>query len=213
MLENPPLDLFEEYSEYLTLPHPLHILNSQDPWAVLIGLACAAHCTDAAVNKMLPNFLKVFPDYKSVAGKTKDDLVPLMPGISHSGNKADYILNWAKYLEEHNGDFQPTIAELTSIKGIGRTTAGILLYTVKGVDEAIPLDVHALRILDRLDWFKPTKNAEVREKQLLPLIPQGKRFKTFTILTQHGRNICHARAPKCGQCKFKAACNFYLTGT
>lgn len=211
MLENPPIHLFDRYAAYMAMPHPLQILNtSKDPWSTCLALISAAHCTDAAVNKMLPNFLKVYPDYKSVAGKTKEDLIPLLPGISHSGNKAEYILNWAKYLNDSNGMADMSIAALTKVKGIGRKTAGILQFTVSGIDEALPLDVHCLRILDRLDWFKPTKNADVREKQLLPLIPIGKRFQTFTILTQHGRHVCGALQPKCSVCLFKDVCAFQL---
>jgi endonuclease III len=72
-----------------------------------------------------------------------------------------------------------------------------------------PLPAHALRILDRLGWFPATKNAEVREKQLLPWIPVGKRFNTFYILTQHGRNVCGAKLAKCGECKLNAKCAFH----
>lgn len=207
-LSKPPIDLLELYNDYLQLKHPLDVLATKDPWKVAVGLVLAAHCSDAAVNKVAPGFFKQFPNWKSVLGKTRDDLIPFLPGISHTGNKSDYIINWANYLEAHGGDIEPTIDALTQIKGFGRKTAGILLFTVKGIDEAIPLDTHALRILDRLGWFPTTKNPDVREKQLLPWIPTGRRFATFTILTQHGRHICGAKIAQCGECKLRPRCAF-----
>lgn len=213
MIENPPVQLFAQYPEYLNLKHPLDAMASGDIWITTLSLVMAANCTDKMVNKVLPKFLTVFPTWKQALGKTRDDLVPLMPGISHSGNKAEYILLFAQYLETHEGKLPATVAELTELKGFGRKTAGILLHVISGNDEAIPLDIHALRIMDRLDWFKATKNPLVREKQLLPLIPEGKRFNTFTVLTQHGRQVCHSRNPECNRCKFQPACGYYKTIT
>ena len=210
---NPPIELLKQYPAYLTLKHPLDAMGSGKVWDTAVALIMAANCTDKVVNKTLPLFLQTFPTWKEALGKTRDDLVPNMPGISHSGNKAEYILLFANYLEAHNGTLPATVAELTELKGFGRKTAGILLHVISGNDEAIPLDIHALRILDRLAWFPVTKNPLVREKQLLPLVPVGERFNTFTILTQHGRNICHARNPQCGDCKLKSSCEFYRTIT
>jgi endonuclease-3 len=206
---NPPIDLLSRYDEYLVLKHPLQVLETKDPWRVGCGLVLAAHCSDAAVNKAAPGFFSQYPDWKSVTGKTRNDLIPFLPGISHSGNKSDYIINWADYLEAHGGNIEPTIEALTQVKGFGRKTAGILLFIVKGIDEAIPLDTHALRILDRLGWFPATKNPEVRQKQLLPWTSIGRRFATFTILTQHGRHVCGAKAAKCGECQLSAKCAFF----
>jgi endonuclease III len=208
VIANPPVALLELYTDYLLLKHPLDVLSSKDPWRTACGLVLAAHCSDAAVNKITSGFFKQYPKFGSVLVKTRDDLIPLLPGISHSGNKSDYIINWANYMAAHEGDMETTITALTQVKGVGRKTAGILLYTVKGIDEALPLDTHALRILDRLGWFPATKNSEVREKQMLPLIPEGRRFATFTILTQHGRWVCGAKSPQCEVCKLKDSCQF-----
>ena len=177
MIDQPPIQLLEQFPEYLTLKHPLDAMSSGDTWSVTLSLIMAANCTDKMVNKVLPKFLSAYPTWKQALGKTRDDLVPLMPGISHSGNKAEYILLFAQYLETHDGQLPATVAELTELKGFGRKTAGILLHVISGNDEAIPLDIHALRILERLDWFKATKNPLVREKQLLPLIPKRKPAK------------------------------------
>ena len=184
----PPLDLLERYGAYVSLRHPLDVLETGDPWRIGCGLILAAHCTDAAVNKAGPGFFKEIPDWKTILGKTRNELIPMLPGISHSGNKADYILNWANYLNIQGGAIDSTVAGLTRVKGIGRKTAAIILFTVKGIDEGIPLDTHALRVLDRLGWFPTTNSPNLKERQLLPWVPRGRRYTTFTILTQHGRH-------------------------
>jgi len=202
------VESLQQYSEYLALKHPLDALTSGKAWDSAVGLIMSANCSDRMVNKVLPNFLIKFPTWVDALGMTKDDLVPVMPGISHSGNKAEYILLYAAYLEQHHGRLPTTVAELTELKGFGRKTAGILLHVLQGNNDAIPLDIHALRVLDRLGWFPATKNPAVREKQLLQWVPKGQRFDTFVILTQHGRKVCHSASPDCSGCKLQSTCSF-----
>ena len=206
-----PLDLVDIYGDYLDCRHPLDALASKDPWRIGVALVLAAHCSDAAMNKATPNFLQHYPTWREALNTTRTDIIPFIPGISHSGNKSDYIANWANYLSARDGQIEPSIEALTRIKGFGRKTAGIVLYTVNGIDEVLPLDTHALRIFDRLGWLPETKNAQVREKQLLPHVPPGRRFKTFLVLTQHGRRVCEACAPQCSSCKLQRCCRYFMS--
>lgn len=203
------LSQLDQYAGYLQLRHPLTILEeTREPWPIGVATILSAHCTDAAVNQAAPGFLQNFPAPDSVIGKTRDNLIRWLPRISHRGIKSDYILNWASYLVERNGDIEPCIDGLTRIKGIGRKTAAIILYRVKGIEEGLPLDTHALRVLDRLGWLPQTRNPSVREKQLLVIVPEGRRHRLHLILTHHGRQVCHARIPDCDACKLRDACNF-----
>ena len=205
------LDLWpqlDQYAGYVQLPHPLTIFEeTRDPWPIGVAIILSAHCTDAAVNHATPGFLRNFPAPDSVVGKVRDDLIPWLPRISHRGLKSDYLLNWARYLVERKGDIEPSIAALTCIKGIGRKTASLILYRVKGIEEGFPLDTHALRVLDRLAWLPETKNPSVREKQLLKIVPEGQRHRLHLILTHHGRQVCHAQMPSCDSCKLRTVCN------
>lgn len=199
----------DQYAGYLQLRHPLTILEkTHDPWPIGVATILSAHCTDGAVNRTMPRFLQNFPTPDSVVGKARNHLVRWLRGISQGGVKSDYILGWASYLRERNGEIEPSIDALTRIRGIGRKTAAIILYRVKGLDEGLPLDIHALRVLDRLGWFPKTKNPFVREKQLLPIIPEGRRHRLHLILTHHGRLVCHAQKPDCDACKLRSVCNF-----
>jgi len=202
------LQRLEQYPEYRGLRHPLDVLATpQGPWPVGAGVILAAHCVDATVNRALPGFLKEFPTPESALGKTVADLVAHLPGISHTGRKAEYLIGWARYLVAHCGDIETSIKALRQVRGIGRKSAALILYGAKGIDAGIPMDTHAMRVLERLGWFPATRNTAVREKQLLAEVPEGHRHRLFLALTHHGRRICRAQHPECGQCRLRGECN------
>lgn len=197
----------EEYPEYVGLRHPLDVLASPHvPWEVGAGVILSANCSDAAVNRALPKFLAAFPTPDSARVATVNSILPHLPGISHRGHKAEYLIAWAKYLVERGGDVGESVQALTRVRGIGRKTAALILYRIKAIDEGMPLDTHALRVLDRLGWFPPTRNPVVREKQLLKEIRVGHRHRLFLSLTHHGRRICLAHDPKCSECRLHDEC-------
>ena len=197
----------EEYPEYVGLRHPLDVLASpHGPWEVGAGVILSANCSDAVVNRVLPKFHTAFPTPESARIATVDAIVPLLAGISHRGHKAEYLIVWAKYLVELGGDLGESVEALTQVRGIGRKSAALILYRIKGIDEGMPLDTHALRVLDRLGWFPATRNPAVREKQLLKEFPVGHRHRLFLSLTHHGRRICLAHDPKCSECRLHDEC-------
>jgi len=197
----------EEYPEYAGLPHPLDVLASAHaPWEVGAGVVLSADCADAIVNRTLPQFLAAFPSPDSARVATVKAIVPHLRGISHRGHKAEYLIAWAKYLLERGGDIGDSVQTLTQVRGIGRKTAALILHRIKGIDEGMPLDTHALRVLDRLGWFPPTRNPAVRERQLLKEVPAGHRHRLFLSLTHHGRQVCLARSPRCSECRLRDGC-------
>jgi len=205
---NDKITILNQYSEYLELKHPLHMLEeTKDPWAISAAVILAGHCTDAAVNKVMPKLLETFPTPESILKEnvTKDQIIALLPGISHSGNKSDYLKNVANVLVNNNHQFEANLDKITEISGIGRKTGTIVLYRCYGSDQGFPLDTHCLRVLERLGWYKSTKPKPL-EKALMADFPEGTRNKTHIILTQLGRNICHPKNPKCDICKLATSC-------
>ncbi len=197
----------EEYPEYVGLQHPLDVLATpHGPWEVGAGVILSANCSDEAVNRALPKFLAVFPTPDSVGVATVSAIVLLLPGISHRGHKAEYLIAWAKYLVERGSDVGESLQSLTQVRGIGRKSAALILHRIKGIDDGMPLDTHALRVLDRLGWFPVTRNPAVREKQLLQQVPVGDRYRLFLSLTHHGRRICVSCNPKCDECRLRGEC-------
>ncbi len=201
------LKRIEEYPDYVDLRHPLDVLaKSREPWEVGAGVILSANCSDPVVNRVLPQFLQAFPTPDIIRMATVKAIVPLLPGISHRGHKAEYLIAWARHLVEQEGDIGDSVQALTEVRGIGRKSASLILQRIKGIDEGMPLDIHALRVLERLGWFPATRNPAVREKQLLREVPDGHRYGLFLSLTHHGRQICLAREPKCNACRLQDEC-------
>jgi len=192
------------------MKNPLHMLDeSKDPWALASAVILAGHCTDASVNKVMPGLLAAFPTPESILkdGVTKEQIVALLPGISHSGNKAGYLQNVAQVLVANNHQFEDDLEKITEISGIGRKTGTIVLYRCYGSDHGFPLDTHCLRIFERLGWYGSAKPKPL-EKALMADFPAGTRNRAYTILTHLGRNICHPKNPKCEECKLAPDCNW-----
>ena len=144
----------EEYPDYVGFRHPLNVLAfPHGPWEVGAGVILSADCADATVNRTLPRFLALFPTPESVRAVTVNAIVPHLQGISHRGHKAQYLIAWSKYLLERGGDVGDSVQTLTQVHGVGRKSAALILYRIKGIDEGMPLDTHALRVLDRLGWY------------------------------------------------------------
>lgn len=199
---------------YLAMPHPLDIINSpqKTPWSVSVAVILSGHCTDAAVNKVLPGFLTRFPDAESFVAQAPDkgSVVALLPGISHSGNKAGYIEGVARYLVDQGRNFENSLDKITEINGIGRKTGSIILHYCHGNTEGFPLDTHCLRVLERLGWFEAAKPKPL-EKKLLESFSGIDRFNAHLILTMHGRTTCKAAKPDCANCQISRHCKFFST--
>lgn len=206
----PNIETLRKYEEYLKAPHPLHILEkSQNPWEVALAVMLSGHCTDAAVNKVIVQLITRFPTPASILEDcvTKDSIIALIPGISHSGSKADYAINIAKYLVMHNNQFENSLEKITEITGIGRKTGTLVLFRCYGSDFGFPLDTHCLRVLERLGWYTSTKPKPL-EKALMKDFAEGTRHEAHIILTQLGRTICRPKDPKCGECRLLQHCKF-----
>ena len=195
------------YKDYLVQRHPLHKLEeTRDPWAIVASVILSGNTTDAAENKVMDGFLARYPTPASIRGATRDEVIPLLPGIAHNGSKTDYLKNIAEVLVERG--MPDTMEALTAVTGIGRKTAAIVLYRVHGKDLGFPLDTHCLRVLDRLGWYPEARKPKSLEKALLTDFPEGTRHASHLILTHHGRTVCQALKPACDGCKLRAFCTY-----
>lgn len=205
-----PEEIIFLHKEYLKYTHPLFILeSSKDPYVIGTAVILSANTTDNAVNKVIDNLIHIYPTPESIVKTTRDDIVPLLPGIAHSGNKSDYIRNWAQYiitLKSQKKNISNDIKELTAIKGIGRKTAAIIIFRVHNIETGFPLDTHCLRILDRLKWY-PSSNPKTLEKQILKDFT--KPHAAHIILTHHGRNVCKPKNPICSECHYSEYCSYF----
>ncbi len=174
-------------------------LNFTTPFELLIATILAAQCTDERINKVTKN---LFIKYAGPANYLAVDISELEEDIRSTGfyrNKAKSVVACCKTLiEEHNGEPPGTVEELTKLPGVGRKTANIVLANSMGIP-AIGVDTHTVRVPNRLGLIN-TKAPDKIEAKLCELLPREKWHRSNLLIQWHGRYICQAKKPVCGQC-------------
>lgn len=195
----------------IVVKHPLEALDesNHEPWSVGCAVILSANTTDAAVNKILPTFLIRYPTPEAyIATYNKEQVIATLPAINHNAVKAGYLHNWAECLVKEG--CPRDIESLQRIQGIGYKSACIIIHGVYGISAGLPLDTHALRIVQRTGWVKFSNNPEAIAKRLIAAsIPVNRAYDVFAILTTHGRNICTTPKPKCNICKWQTNCTYF----
>lgn len=187
-------------------------LDFTTPFELVVAVMLSAQCTDERVNKTTP---ALFKECKTIEDFANIDIKKLEKIIHPCGfykNKAKNIKLCAKQvLELHNGQVPNTMEELTSLAGVGRKSANVILLEVFGIAEGIAVDTHAKRI-SNLTGLSKEKTPEKIEQDLIKIIPKSYLKVANHLLVYHGRNTCVARNPKCEKCCIKHLCeNFLLT--
>ena len=182
-------------------------LDFTTPFELVVAVMLSAQCTDERVNKTTP---ALFKECKTIEDFANIDIKKLEKIIHPCGfykNKAKNIKLCAKQvLELHNGQVPNTMEELTSLAGVGRKSANVILLEVFGIAEGIAVDTHAKRI-SNLTGLSKEKTPEKIEQDLIKIIPKSYLKVANHLLVYHGRNTCVARNPKCKKCCIKHLCN------
>jgi endonuclease-3 len=180
-------------------------LDFKDPLQLLIATILAAQCTDERVNQVTKD---LFKKYRQASDYARADLETLEGEIRSTGffrNKAKSIMGCGQALvEKFNGQVPRTLEELTSLPGVGRKTANIILGNAFG-QQAIAVDTHVKRVTHRLGWAK-SEDPDKIEFELMEVIPQNRWTLACHQLVFHGRNICVAKKPKCSICPVNKLC-------
>lgn len=180
-------------------------LDYNDPLQLLIATILSAQCTDARVNMVTPKLFSRFRSLKDFADADITELEKMIRSTGFYRNKAKNIKACCKALiENHKGVIPESVEELSELPGVGRKTANVVLGNVFGVPSMV-VDTHVTRITNLLKLAKGA-NAVDLEKQLMEVI-EKKHWVMFShLLISHGRTICIARRPKCGDCKLSNLC-------
>ena len=180
-------------------------LNFDGPFELLIGCILSAQCTDKRVNEVTPGLFKKYPTPHEFS---KADQTALEQDIHSCGfyrAKAKSILNCSKALvEEYDGGVPKTMDELTKLAGVGRKTANVVLGNYFGIPGII-VDTHIKRLSTRLGLTSNSDPTKI-EYDLNELIPHKKWTIFSNSLGDHGRTVCHARKPLCGECMISHLC-------
>jgi endonuclease-3 len=179
------------------------------PYQLLVAVILSAQCTDKRVNIITPPFFKVFPDAQSLADASVDQVFELIKSCSYPNNKAKNLIGMARTLvHEFKGVVPSDIDELQKMPGVGRKTANVIASVVFNLP-AMAVDTHVFRVSNRIGLTVNSRTPLETEKQLVKYIPEEKLAIAHHGLILHGRYVCVARKPKCGECGIKDYCKYY----
>ncbi len=181
-------------------------LNFSTPLELLVATILAAQCTDERVNKVTK---ALFRKYKTAEDYAKADLEELEKDIKPTGFyrvKAKHLKECCKMLaQEYNSEVPMDIDELTRLPGVARKTANLVLSNAFGINQGIAMDTHVRRLSKRLG-LSGEKQIDKMERDLMELVPKEKWFDFTYLIVAHGRKVCTARNPGCGECVLKGLC-------
>src|SRR5260370_6702912 len=180
-------------------------LRHDNPLQLLIATILSAQCTDVRVNKVTPALFARYPDARAFADADQAELETLIRSTGFFRNKATNIRACCKTIvEKHGGQVPRTMEELVPLPGVGRKTANVILGNAFDVP-GIPVDTHVGRLSRRMGLTKHADPVKV-ETDLMGLIPKDAWTMFGHRMIFHGRQVCHARKPKCEDCVLKKIC-------
>jgi endonuclease III len=181
-------------------------LEFTNPFELVAATILSAQCTDKRVNMVMPKFHKAFPNPKAVANAELADIEDVIRTTGFYHQKAKSLKSMATdIVEKFGGKVPDTMEELTTLRGVGRKTANVVLGDAFGKAEGIAVDTHVTRLSGRLGLTKESDPVKI-ERDLMELAKPSQRTLTSHVLILHGRNICDARKPKCSECVVAAYC-------
>lgn len=181
-------------------PEPKTALNFTSPFEMLVATILSAQTTDAHVNKVTEKLFRKYRTVEDYAGASLETLRKDISSINFYNNKAKNIHNSAGIIVEKFGSKVPdTMEELTTLPGVARKTANIVLSNAYGINEGIAVDTHVKRLSQRLGLTKNEDPVKI-EKDLMENTPRTDWGNISHLLIFHGRTICQAKRPNHGEC-------------
>ncbi len=174
---------------------------------LLCAVVLSAQCTDKRVNSVTPGLFSEYPDAYAMAKAEPEDILRHISSVSYPNAKASHLVSMArKIVGDFGGEVPQTLDSLTSLPGVGRKTANVML-AVAFNKAAMPVDTHVFRVSHRLQLV--TKSADTPEKverQLVKLIPSDILSRAHHWLLLHGRYVCTSRKAHCEKCDIAQYC-------
>jgi endonuclease-3 len=181
-------------------------LEFSNAYELVSATILSAQCTDKRVNMVMPEFRKAFPNVKSLANAEPADIEDVIKTTGFYRQKAKSLKSMAsEIVERFGGQVPDTMEELVTLRGVGRKTANVVLGDAFGKAEGIAVDTHVTRLSGRLGLTEHSDPEKI-ERDLMVLAKPSQWTLTAHCLILHGRAICDARKPKCGQCVVAEYC-------
>lgn len=181
-------------------------LRHEGPFQLLTATILSAQCTDERVNLVTPTLFARYPTPEALAAARPQDVERIIQSCGFYRAKTKSLLGMARGLTERfQGEVPRTMEELTSLPGVGRKTANVVLGTAFGIASGVVVDTHVQRIVRRLG-LTDAKTPEAIEADLMALLSKREWVNFSHRLIHHGRRICTARKPRCPECPLLKVC-------
>jgi endonuclease-3 len=185
-------------------------LHYTNPLELLVAVVLSAQCTDKRINQVTPALFKRFPDAKSLAESSVEEIFSYIRSVSYPNNKAKHLLGLGqKITDQFAGEVPETMEDLQSLPGVGRKTANVIASVIYN-QPAMAVDTHVFRVSQRLGLVPKTANTPLKvEMALIKHLPDEVIATAHHWLILHGRYVCLARTPQCAKCTITHFCAFY----
>ena len=184
---------------------PRSELNFRTPYELVVSVSLSAQCTDKKVNETTPALFREYPSFKALARAKVSKVEEIIRPINYYRTKAKNIIAMAaKVTDTFGGSLPHTHEELTTLPGVGRKTANVVLGELK-IQPCIPVDTHVFRVARRLG-LASGKTPEKVEMELQHAFKPARWYEVHHWFITHGRRVCKAQRPDCTACKISTLC-------
>ncbi len=182
-------------------------LDYEDPWQLLVATVISAQTTDENVNRVTPELFERYPTAAALAEADPEEVEKILYSTGFFRQKtASAIALSQDLVDRYGGEVPRDLDELTTLRGVGRKTASVVLAEVWG-DPAIAVDTHVKRLSRRLGLTDDTDPAKI-EARLMDLLPRHRWSGVSMRFIQFGRDVCTARRPECWHCELADRCPY-----
>jgi endonuclease III len=189
-----------------TYPDARCALEYGTAYQLLCATILSAQCTDVRVNLVTPTLFSRYPTPFELARAEPADVEEIIKSTGFFRNKAKSLIGMAQaVVADHGGAIPRTMDELRRLPGVGRKTANVVLGNAYNINEGVTVDTHVTRLCGLLGLSREQDPVKI-EQELMHLFPQEDWGLLSHLLIFHGRQICIARRPRCGDCGLSRLC-------
>ena len=186
-----------------------HPLDYNSRYELIVMVVLSAQDSDRHINQIAPDFFKAFPDMKSLAKADAESMYQFISKVRNYRNKTKWLRELAATIKEDK-HIPTTLEELTSLSGIGRKSANVIMREAGIKAEGIIVDLHVVRVAPRLGLAIGTDPKKL-EKQMMDILPPKDWGEVGMAISFLGRETCRPRNPKCLECVMRKVCAYFKT--
>ena len=189
-------------------PEKIEFLEYENNYQLLITVILTAQTTDRQVMRVTPELFRKYPDPSSLGSAIQEDVEAIIKSTGFFKVKASNIIKTASMLaEKYNCVVPDKIEELVELPGVGRKSANVVIGTLFS-KPAVIVDTHFKRVVKRFGLTENSSPDKV-ETDIKKILPEEMQYRFSMTANLHGRAVCHARKPECGNCRVSEYCSYF----